>query len=593
MQKDSFITKKNLIVTIILLFSLLLFIPQKQVQAHTVNQLMAVFVKLHGLDDAGNYSSWVPSCYIAFYVSGNGQNPGTWNNSSHQLYPAYDKTGNAVPVGAGSEWTNNLSVVWLSKADQWVQGSLVGGVTKYYRWTGVAHVYGFAHCKYNRTDMPAVGSEADSSASSWVYYDYSDYNLNKTHQSTYNGIGFNMNLHHMGYFAGEDSYHEINIYEDRETFKYEAKMNDSIKFPANKYTSPNPQTITDHVLYDKVHSYWFNEPTRPGYTFKYWSNNAGGTANGGQNLGKSFNGVACSQTSDHGQTRYAIWEATTQDIKYYNLDGTDLSSKGWDISDTVAYPSSFKTGQTVIIQVPENTYPRMVDRTQNKCFTFKGWANNNTSTAKPSNGKYTIDGWITNQNLYGFWDENPYTINYHANGGIAISNPTTTNKVWHSKGDVAASISKSSNTLVVEKAGYGHSTILSPASNFTRTGHSTDKADRVMPETSVARYELVGWTTSPYRYQLSFPSNYYTAGENADLTVNEAKMSIDLYAVWKKTNTGFLQVSTGNSSNMFSGAYNLSELVNSPEADDVNSKKAINRDEGGYFDDQLPTVTTP
>ena len=135
-------------------------------------------------------------------------------------------------------------------------------------------------------------------------------------------------------------------------------------------------------------------PTRKGYTFGGWYNNAGLT------------GTAVT-TIDHGSTDnmdlWAKWNIITYTITYHTNDGTLSTDKN---SYTVE-------SSTITLDTPTRTG-----------YTFGGWYDNAGLTGTAVT---TIDhGSTDNVELWAKWDIINYTITYHLDGG-SVDNPTSYN----------------------------------------------------------------------------------------------------------------------------------------------------------------------
>ena len=153
---------------------------------------------------------------------------------------------------------------------------------------------------------------------------------------------------------------------------------------------------------------------RTGYTFKGWSRNSKATTPDG--MFAQGNTVSKLSADNGGKVDvYAVWEANSYAVKYY--DG-----------DSLVDSQPLQYGQTAVVK----------DNTSNKRgYVFQGWATSKDSSTvkyKPGN---TIENLVSEDGasveLYAVWRENKYSISYNAGAYSPTYIPERLNVMYSEK----------------------------------------------------------------------------------------------------------------------------------------------------------------
>lgn len=216
----------------------------------------------------------------------------------------------------------------------------------------------------------------------------------------------------------------------------------TVFYDANGGTVPaSKETVTNGNIYGTLPT-----PTRNGYTFEGWYT----ARNGGSRVTAD---TVVNLTAD--QTLYAHWTNQPYTISF-DANGGNIRTSSMTVTNGSTYGS-----------LPTPTRDG---------YTFEGWY-----TARSGGSRVTADTTVnltSDQTLYARWTNQPYTVNFDANGGnVQTSNMTVTN-------------------------GGAYGSLPTPV----RDG-----------------YTFEGWYTSPNNGRL------ITSGTTVNLTGNQT-----LYALWKK-----------------------------------------------------------
>ena len=210
--------------------------------------------------------------------------------------------------------------------------------------------------------------------------------------------------------------------------------------------------------------------TRTGYTFTGWN-----TAANGSGTAYAANDTITNITAN--VDLYAQWE------KNYTLEYYDGDTK-LDGTQTAAYSDSFGG-----IAITKN------DLSSTATKTFLGWADAKDATAKQySKGdmvpKAKFDTTTHVAKVYAVWQDNTYTVTYHANGGTGTD-----------------------YTTAPITGGDSHTVLANSNANlgYTRTG-----------------YTFTGWNTAANGSGTAYAAND---------TITNITANVDLYAQWEKNYT--------------------------------------------------------
>ena len=241
-------------------------------------------------------------------------------------------------------------------------------------------------------------------------------------------------------------------------------------------------------------------PTRTGYTFEGWYENAGCT---GDKV------TSISTTNMGNMTYYAKWAANEYAITYEGLDGATLTAR----------PTQHTYGTDTKVGNPMKTG-----------YTFAGWKVNNGGTATKD---LTLSGtdYMAAITLTATWTANTYTVTYDGNGNTGGS---TTN---------------SSHTYGTAKAltanGYTRSHTVTFNRNYTNGGSTTKTAD----------YTFAGWNT-----QADGEGTSYSNSQSVSNLTSKNNATVTLYAKWTSASVTYTPTRTGYT---FGGWYTTSDCSGS------------------------------
>ena len=188
----------------------------------------------------------------------------------------------------------------------------------------------------------------------------------------------------------------------------------TVSFNANNGTGGQSADVT--ATYDAaMPSISTTAPTRTGYTFKGWYDNATWNANGATQYYTAAGASAHNWDKTSATTLYAGWLANTYTVSFNANNGTGGQSADVSATYDAAMPSISTTAPT---------------RTG---YTFKGWYDNATWNASGATQYYTAAGasarsWdkTSATTLYAGWQANTYTVSYSCGDGTGTPPSTTT-----------------------------------------------------------------------------------------------------------------------------------------------------------------------
>jgi len=328
-----------------------------------------------------------------------------------------------------------------------------------------------------------------------------------------------------------------------------------------------------------------NNPTRTGYMFNGWYDNAGFS-------GSAITAISTTAFSD--VTLYAKWTANTYNITYTLNGGTNDAANtatytygvgltvsnptrtgytfgGW--YDNASFSGTAVTDISTTATGSVNLYAKWTVNTYNITYTLNDGANNASNTAtytygvgltlsNPTQTYYTFGGWYDNASftgtavtaisttttgnltLYAKWTANTYNITYSLNGGTNDAANTAT----YTYG-VGLTVSNPARTGYTFGGWYDNA-------NFTGTAVTAISATATGDITLYAKW-IAGDGTGSNPFQITTLNDLKWFSENPGIWNQDFIQTADIDASETSTwNSGSGFSPIGNSTTKFTGQYN-------------------------------------